>query len=212
MSRNNSFWSNFWGETGRNSGKWVSNKVFGLAGWATPKRHIFNNEIKIAENAARKTSDDWPDSPISLKESDWDNRIEKNVATNEFDVKIAEIESKTLSESIVRLEKENKFSFLIAIAVVGLLFIFVFIMYNYNNNKRIADEEVHLRLEKIELQINLFLKEGKKTEASVLVFELNHPSNKPMPSSTSVKEWLNGQETYSNYWIKKRAYYTGTIK
>lgn len=29
------FWGSFWGETGKNTGKWVSNKVFG-SGWSTP--------------------------------------------------------------------------------------------------------------------------------------------------------------------------------
>lgn len=35
MVKRNRFWGNFWGETGRNSGKWMTNKVFGPAGWAT---------------------------------------------------------------------------------------------------------------------------------------------------------------------------------
>jgi hypothetical protein len=43
MTKKSRFWGNFWGETGRNSGKWVSNKVFGNAGWATPRRHIFGD-------------------------------------------------------------------------------------------------------------------------------------------------------------------------
>jgi hypothetical protein len=43
MAKKSSFWSNFWGETGRNSGKWLSNKIFGSTGWATPKRHILSN-------------------------------------------------------------------------------------------------------------------------------------------------------------------------
>ncbi len=44
MARRSSFWRNFWGETGRNSGKWMSNKVFGDEGWATPKRVILRSE------------------------------------------------------------------------------------------------------------------------------------------------------------------------
>jgi hypothetical protein len=44
MAKKSRFWSNFWGETGRNTGKWASNKIFGDTGWATPKRHILHNE------------------------------------------------------------------------------------------------------------------------------------------------------------------------
>jgi hypothetical protein len=47
------FWSNFWGETGRNSGKWASNKLFGISGWATPKRIILNSD-----DMRKKTSGD----------------------------------------------------------------------------------------------------------------------------------------------------------
>lgn len=44
MAKKSRFWGNFWGETGRNTGKWASNKVFGPTGWATPRRHILHNE------------------------------------------------------------------------------------------------------------------------------------------------------------------------
>ncbi len=44
MTKRSSFWGNFWGETGRNSGKWISNKVFGASGWATPKRILFGED------------------------------------------------------------------------------------------------------------------------------------------------------------------------
>lgn len=211
MSKNR-FWGNFWGETGRNSGKWVSNKVFGPAGWATPRRHIFNNEMKIAEKAAMKSMDDFSESAMSPKQASTKNVINKNVATNEFDVKIAEIGSKSLSETFDHSKKENKYSIWVAIGIVVAMITLIFILYNFNNNNRIADEEIQLKLEKIELQINLLLKEGKNAEASILIFELNHPSDKPMPSNTSVNEWLNGQETYNNYWMKKRAYYAEIVK
>lgn len=212
MSRNNRFWGNFWGEAGRNSGKWVSNKVFGPTGWATPKRHILSNEIRITEKAAMKTLGDLSESPTNLKKTSSKIAKKKKAVTNEFDVQIAEIGSKTLAKSIDSSDKENKFSFVIAIAVVGVLFTFIFIMHNYNNNNRIADEVLQLKLEKIELQINLLLKEGKNAEASTLIFELKHPSDKPIPSNTSVSAWLNGQETYNNYWMKKRAYYVEIVK
>jgi hypothetical protein len=44
MSKKSSFWRNFWSETGRNSGKFTSNKIFGPTGWATPRRHVFDSD------------------------------------------------------------------------------------------------------------------------------------------------------------------------
>jgi hypothetical protein len=35
------FWSSFWRETGKNTGKWASNKMFGR-GWSTPFSHDVN--------------------------------------------------------------------------------------------------------------------------------------------------------------------------
>jgi hypothetical protein len=39
MGKGSSFWGSFWRETGKNTGKWASNKVFG-SGWSTPVKHI----------------------------------------------------------------------------------------------------------------------------------------------------------------------------
>lgn len=39
-----SFWKSLWSETGRNTGKWISNGVFGNKGWATPKRMIIESD------------------------------------------------------------------------------------------------------------------------------------------------------------------------
>jgi hypothetical protein len=210
MSRNN-FWRNFWGETGRNSGKWASNKVFGDKGWATPRRHIFSNDTARIEKENKKTLDDLSESQNRPQNSPPTTIIKKNVATNEHDVKIAEIERKSLSETIDRDNKESKFFIWTIVGIFVGMLTFIIIIHNYTNSSRIEDEEQHLKLENTEFQINLLLKEGKKVEASALIFELNHPSEKPMLTNPSVKEWLNGQETYNNYWIKKRTYYIGLV-
>lgn len=48
-----SFGKSFTSELGKNTGKWVSNKVFGNSGWATPRRHIIEVEgrKKLREEA-----------------------------------------------------------------------------------------------------------------------------------------------------------------
>jgi hypothetical protein len=43
MGKGSSFWGSFWRETGKNTGKWASNKVFG-SGWSTPFKHIVEGE------------------------------------------------------------------------------------------------------------------------------------------------------------------------
>jgi hypothetical protein len=43
-NKNSTFFSSFWRETGRNTGKWASNKIFGNTGWATPRRHIIEGD------------------------------------------------------------------------------------------------------------------------------------------------------------------------
>ena len=49
-----SFGKSLGSELGRNTGKWISNKVFGNTGWATPKRLIIEGEtIKIQREDAR---------------------------------------------------------------------------------------------------------------------------------------------------------------
>lgn len=65
----NNFWRNFWGETGRNSGKWVSNKVFGPTGWATPRRHIFDADDSTSSTKRTRSSSEINSS--SESQHDW---------------------------------------------------------------------------------------------------------------------------------------------
>lgn len=44
-----SFGKSLKSELGRNTGKWVSNKVFGNTGWATPRRHVIEVEHRKKE-------------------------------------------------------------------------------------------------------------------------------------------------------------------
>ena len=64
MSANKSrFWGNFWGETGRNTGKWASNKVFGSRGWSTPRMHLFDNQenksIELQKELIEEQTEDY---------------------------------------------------------------------------------------------------------------------------------------------------------
>ncbi len=64
--KKNTFFDNFWRETGTNTGKWASNKIFGNTGWATPRRHIFDSDE--AGKAAKKIRSSSKASERSEKE------------------------------------------------------------------------------------------------------------------------------------------------
>lgn len=66
------FWKTFWRETGRNTGKFTSNKIFGPTGWATPRRHIIDTD--------KSTTGSKTPTSYSTSESrhDWtDDRVEQ---------------------------------------------------------------------------------------------------------------------------------------
>jgi len=69
MGTNRRFWRNFWGETGRNTGKWASNKVFGPTGWATPRRHILDSDNGSSNGDTNLNSSRY--SSNSESHSDW---------------------------------------------------------------------------------------------------------------------------------------------
>jgi len=90
MAKKSSFWSNFWGETGRNTGKWVSNKVFGNTGWATPRRHLhgdgkntkYNNDSIFNVNLAKGKNGNIYDFDLDLNkkvEHDWGQARIENI-------------------------------------------------------------------------------------------------------------------------------------
>jgi hypothetical protein len=51
---NNTFFRSFWRETGKNTGKWASNKIFGNTGWATPRRHIIDGSEGSRSSSSRQ--------------------------------------------------------------------------------------------------------------------------------------------------------------
>jgi hypothetical protein len=55
--KKNTFFSSFWRETGKNTGKWASNKVFGNTGWATPRRHVIERGDNNARSGRNRNSD-----------------------------------------------------------------------------------------------------------------------------------------------------------
>lgn len=63
-----SFGKSLKSELGRNTGKWVSNKVFGNTGWATPRRHVIEVEQR------KKQREEARDYKSRQKEMERDRR------------------------------------------------------------------------------------------------------------------------------------------
>ena len=68
-----SFFKSFWRETGKNTGKWASNKVFG-SGWSTPFRHIVQSDTptaegleQLAENLSNRRINEPSGPPVDRK-------------------------------------------------------------------------------------------------------------------------------------------------
>ncbi len=194
----NSFWNSFKRETGKNTGKWLSNNLLGN-GWSTPSRH------EIIE-PTEQTKDADESAISSHTSNDVDIHI-KNVQTNEHDVNIAEINARSseifFDKTIVIEQRMNRKGLLLTFGIISILVLSVFLLHTTNENKKLSDSEIQLQLEKKEIQILQYIKTGEKEKALDIIPELTHPSDKPMPNNGNLKDWLN-QSTYSNYWNLKR--------
>ena len=84
------FWGNFWGETGRNTGKWASNKIFGSRGWSTPKMHLFDSEVSKATELQKELIEEETENMIALEKQ---NTIkELNKAANDINYNSYEVD------------------------------------------------------------------------------------------------------------------------
>ncbi len=106
MTKKSSFWGNFWGETGRNSGKWVSNKVFGPAGWATPRRHFFGDGSGDENSTRNRSSSSSSSRSSSNATSDRQELIESHIiALEEKELNFKHVNQ----EKILEMAKNIKF-------------------------------------------------------------------------------------------------------
>jgi len=109
------FWGNFWGETGRNTGKWASNKIFGNAGWATPKRLIIESDSSkthrrntISPSGSRNRVKD-----SSGVRSEKPSRASRNNVQDEFDFILEQKKAswdEARHDTIMKMAKSIKFN------------------------------------------------------------------------------------------------------
>lgn len=199
MARKSSFWNSFKRETGKNTGKWLSNKIFGN-GWSTPSRH----EISMAEKRLTENQE----SEHTTNDVDITNNINiKNVETNEHDIEIEKIRNERSKEfwreTIQQENSKSKRGWIIAIGITLLCFGLIYMMANHQIAKKTNDADLQLSLEQKEIQVLQLISSDKKEEALELVMELNHPSEEQMPGSGKISDMFN-QTSYKNYWDLKR--------
>jgi len=107
MPKKSRFWGSFWGETGRNSGKWVSNKIFGPTGWATPKRLIFDNDTGNSESTSSNENN-------SDAEDEWEEIRINNLleVANEISFNGSDVDSicSSLDNVLTAARKANKYA------------------------------------------------------------------------------------------------------
>lgn len=107
MTKKSRFWGGFWGETGRNSGKWLSNKIFGPTGWATPKRLIFDNDTGNSESNS-------PNENSSDTDAEWDELRINNLleVAHEISFNDSNVESicSSLDNLLTAARKANKYA------------------------------------------------------------------------------------------------------
>jgi len=202
MATKSSFWSSFWRETGKNSGKFLSNKVFGEK-WSTPYRHEITRKNSFASADVAPKKESKPVNETSAPTFKTTRVFQKNVATNEHDVDIVKIQSEKSLEFFAHHSRESKKvsnrSMIFGLSVVILTAATLFIGGQITETKRISNEQMHLKLEKIEFEINSLIKKGKTEEASELIFQLEHPSESVMPGTGKVSDLFLGIPTYKKY-------------
>lgn len=121
------FWGSFWRETGKNTGKWASNKIFGK-GWSTPYSHDVNinnnsnpapNEpSRVDYNSQRQsfTQNDSDEVERSNRMLDEDFSKDPMILFNQVSDFIAQLNTRT-----VGIQSSGKKSALITKAKHGIM-------------------------------------------------------------------------------------------
>lgn len=105
--KKSAFWGNFWGETGRNTGKWTSNKIFGPNGWATPRRLIFDTESPTTKKLNSRSNK----SRSSQFESELNQTNQINLEKKKLDLKEKQVAyQESRKDKIIEMAKKISFS------------------------------------------------------------------------------------------------------
>lgn len=202
MARKSSFWNSFKRETGKNTGKWASNKIFGT-GWSTP----YKNDLSITNSSANDALDDGAtDQGSSETNIHYDIDV-KNVETNTHDVTIEQIRNNAEKEFWSNQEKsttkKSRNGIILTFGIIALVFLAIFFLNKNMKDNQLSNSEIQIQLETKEIIILQLINSGEQSKALNLVSELNHPSQEAMPNDGSISNFFQSV-TYNKYWQEKR--------
>lgn len=202
MARKSSFWNSFKRETGKNTGKWASNKIFGT-GWSTP----YKNDLSITNSLADEAlADEATDQGSTETNIHYDIDV-KNVETNTHDVTIEQIRNNADKEFWSNQEKsttkKSRNGIILTFGIIALVFLAIFFLNKNMKDNQLSNSEIQIQLETKEIIILQLINSGEQSKALNLVSELNHPSQETMPNDGSISNFFQSV-TYNKYWQDKR--------
>lgn len=202
MARKSSFWNAFKRETGKNTGKWASNKIFGT-GWSTP----YKNDLSITNSSADDALDDEATDQGSTETNIHYDIDVKNVETNTHDVTIEQIRNNAEKEFWSNQEKsttkKSRNGIILTFGIIALVFLAIFFINKNMKDNQLSNSEIQIQLETKEIIILQLINSGEQSKALNLVSELNHPSQETMPNDGSISNFFQSV-TYNKYWQEKR--------
>lgn len=202
MARKSSFWNAFIRETGKNTGKWASNKIFGT-GWSTP----YKNDLSITNSSANEALDDEATDQGSTETNIHYDIDVKNVETNTHDVTIEQIRNNAEKEFWSNQEKsttkKSRNGIILTFGIIALVFLAIFFLNKNMKDNQLSNSEIQIQLETKEIIILQLINSGEQSKALNLVSELNHPSQETMPNDGSISNFFQSV-SYNKYWQEKR--------
>lgn len=198
-------------ELGKNTGKFVSNKVFG-DGHSTPHRVSVSQQKKNAKLEAQLESER---KMVAVEEAKL--ALEKKKLDREEAAKAAERRAEKIEK--LKSEGKDKRALLLEFKVdrwgpwafgIALVIFFFSSALTKVETERLAHEELHEHLRTIETQVLVSIANADFPNALELVEQLNHPSGAQFKNPESTSIW---DETthYNEFWDKKKVEYRDQI-
>jgi len=139
-----SFWKSFLRETGKNSGKWISNKIF-KEGWSTPYR--FNRRLDSIEqnqNQNQFSKSQHSDNHYIENKRELDEVFTKNVQKDHLDKLVIDILNLNIPD-----EKQD-----IIDVLEYLTGVIQFLQWDNNTNSKLKNNISDTTLKKYEIALN----------------------------------------------------------
>lgn len=209
------FFNSFIREFGKNSGKFISNKIFGRS-WSTPYSHEIsmqkNEDSTTPEDSSTKNeqlneNSESTDSSTQANDGYTDHRNQQGINTE------TNHESDNNLETLIQKTRTpiGKNTLILVFSVLIVCIISLLLISRNSELAKKRDFDKHNQLEYIEGLIRLKIKDGNKSKALFFINKLNHPSDAIMPNDGSLKKFFSMNPSYKYYWMQKKKLYMNRI-